>query len=312
MWHLRQIKSVLFIEVQLISMNVYTVCLCVCSGVGDMVPSLSEKTDTPTEKDREVGGNELMEQGQGEEEGTWLNGGNIEISGRGLSQCVTTLQATPNRLTNKSNLFRCPSSVPRSMSRHQLSRTSYYQGLESPAAVQWMQSQKKKPRTRQEIAANNSPALPEEVLKLQHRVRVLEKSLLNEQALSQEMHTALCQREREFHELEASYQQLQVMAEKANELSDVQDELETVTKELEKSKKNVQRLQREVEEQQTSQEKMTEEKTVEMSRLETENTHLKEVHTHTHTHTHKPLLCISCTCSCWRRQLLTSWNRNQI
>lgn len=43
--------------------------------------------------------------------------------------------------------------------------------------------------------------LPEELLKLQHKVRVLEKSLNSEQTLSQEMHTALCQREQEYCEL---------------------------------------------------------------------------------------------------------------
>ena len=43
--------------------------------------------------------------------------------------------------------------------------------------------------------------LPEELLKLQHKVRVLEKSLHSEQRLSQEMHAALCQREQEYCEL---------------------------------------------------------------------------------------------------------------
>ena len=43
--------------------------------------------------------------------------------------------------------------------------------------------------------------MPEELLKLQHKVRVLEKSLENEQKLSQELHTALCHREQEYREM---------------------------------------------------------------------------------------------------------------
>ena len=41
----------------------------------------------------------------------------------------------------------------------------------------------------------------EEVLKLRHQVRVLERSLQNEQKLSTEFHAELCQREKDYREL---------------------------------------------------------------------------------------------------------------
>ena len=51
------------------------------------------------------------------------------------------------------------------------------------------------------VFQSEAPALSEELLKLQHKVRVLERSLRNEQTLSQEMHSALCQREQEYRNL---------------------------------------------------------------------------------------------------------------
>lgn len=197
-----------------------------------------------------------------------------ECGGCGPNQCLdSTPLPTPNRLksSSRSNLFVCPSSIPRSVSRHRSSHTSYYQGLESPAAVQWMQAQRKP------VSHTQTTNSSEELLKLQHKVRVLEKSLQNEQTLSQEMHAALCQREQEYHDLEAGYQKAQLMAEKARELADVQDELQTVTKALEKSEKNIQRFQREVEEQLMCRDREMEQKMSEISHLETENTQLKEV-----------------------------------
>ena len=261
----------------------FGVCVCVllCAGVGDIVPTLSERNGAQPaveEEEEEEGGEkegkEDNEQGQGEEERGHTSG-HPETS-------ACTPQPTPSRpSSNRSSVFRCPSSVPRSVSHNHLGRPAYYQGLESPAAVQWMmQSQKKKKNGRTTVRrreASQSPVLPEEVLRLQHRVRVLEKSLLNEQSLSQEVHAALCQREREMRELEASHQRALVMAERTRELSDVQDELQMVNKELERSEKNVQRLRRELEEKQTIRDRTMEEKALEMNRLETENAQLKEV-----------------------------------
>ena len=214
--------------------------------------------------------NEVMEQGEGIDPQL-----NNDGAGCDLNEANSTPQPTPNRLnkpSSRSNLFKCPSSVPRSVSRHSTNRSSYYQGLESPAGVQWMQSQNKT-ASQQSQPSNAS----EELLKLQHKVRVLEKSLHNEQTLSQEMHTALCQREQEYRELEANLQKTLVMAEKANELADVRDELQTMTVALEKSQRNVQRYQREVEERHACHDREMEQKMTEISSLETENVHLKEV-----------------------------------
>ena len=229
-------------------------------GVGDVVPAFPERTEASTREEEDDGRMEHEEKSSDDE--------------AGCDGCDSTPQPTPNRLksSSRSNLFACPSSIPRSVSRRHISRTSaYYRGLESPAAVQWMQSQ------RRPVAQTPANGSSEELLRLQHKVRVLEKSLQNEQTLSQEMHAALCQREQEYRELESSHQKAQVMAEKARELSDVQDELETTTKALEKSQKSLQRFQREVEEQQMCRDRELEEKLSAISHLETENTQLKEV-----------------------------------
>jgi hypothetical protein len=246
------------------------------SGVGDVVPALSGTNSV----EREEGDNESINQGQEKGE----RGEATEINGCGPTSLVSTPQPTPNRLPKLSSIFALSSSVPRSVSRQHVSRSSYYEGLESPAAVQWMQSQKKRSSHLRRHGRSNGPSspepaeqLPEEVLKLQHRVRVLERSLLNEQTLSQEMHAALCQREREIHELEVERQKAQAMAERARELADVQDELQTAEKALEKSEKNAQRLQREAEEQRASQSQEIEQKMTEIGCLETESSQLKEL-----------------------------------
>ena len=235
-----------------------------------MVPAL---TDEGTAVEAEA--NEAMEEGEGEACG----GHQAECpsqSGCGSSASNSTPKSTPNRVAktpSRPNLFmHPPSSVPRSLSHHKM-RQSYYQGLDSPAAVQWMQSQRPVPRP----PMNDAPAPPEEVLKLQHKVRVLEKSLHNEQTLSQEMHTALCQREREYRDLEASYQKVQVMVDKAKELVDVQDELQVMTAALEKSDRSVQHLQREMEEERGRRDQEMEQRLSQISHLEAESTQLKEV-----------------------------------
>ena len=210
---------------------------------------------------------------EGEEEQETNDGGGAEL--------VSTPQPTPNRLSKPpscSNLFMCLSSVPRLTSRSRTNQaSSYYRGLESPAALQWM----KQPKPRGEGVGGGSTGLsedqPEEVLRLKHKVRVLERSLANEQNLSQEMHTALCQKDREIQELEDGLRKAQEMGEKARELADVQDELQTVAEALERSEKNVQRLQRESEEQRLSQVKELEKKVADIDRLMTENSQLKEV-----------------------------------
>ena len=252
-----------------------SVCIeCVCvAGVGDIVPALSGRA-TPEVREED----EPMEDPK------------PEISGCGQPDLVT-----PTRLKAPSSLSNLLSSVPRSASRrnHIVRSSTYYQGLESPAAVQWMQSQKKRPASRRVVGTattnavspgNHCEELPEEVLKLQHRVRVLERSLLNEQTLSQEMHATLCQKEREIHETRTSLHRVESLAEKARELGDVQDELQTVVKALDRSEKAVQRLQRETEEQRVNQEEEVEKDMSEINRLETENSQLKEVSSKSHTH----------------------------
>ena len=250
----------------------YRVCVCV-AGVGDIVPALSGRA-TPEVREED----EPMEDPK------------PEISGCGQPDLVT-----PTRLKAPSSLSNLLSSVPRSASHrnHVVRSSTYYQGLESPAAVQWMQSQKKRPASRRVVGTattnavspgNHGEELPEEVLKLQHRVRVLERSLLNEQTLSQEMHATLCQKEREIHEIRTSLQRAESLAGKARELGDVQDELQTVVKALDRSEKAVQRLQREMEEQRINQEEEVEKDMSEINRLETENSQLKEVNSKSHTH----------------------------
>ena len=237
-----------------------------------MVPALTEEETEGVPVEGEV--NEAMEEVEVEAT-TDHQAERLLQGGCGSGTSDSTPHPTPTRVTktpSRPNLFVHPSSIPRSLSRHKM-RQSYYQGLESPAAVQWMQSQR--PVTRPQTS--DAPALPEEVLKLQHKVRVLEKSLNNEQTLSQEMHAALCQREREYHDLEVSYQKAQGMADKAQELMDVQDELQVMTTALEKSDKSVQRLQREIEEQRTWWDKEIEQRESRISHLEAENTQLKEV-----------------------------------
>lgn len=111
-----------------------------------MVPALSERGGEMVrgeEEDRPLG-----REGKDEEGGN--GGGGVDLGcqveypppgGCGPVPCDSTPQPTPNRHRRPSNRFTCPSSIPRSLSRHKISRT-YYQGLESPAAVQWMQSQR--------------------------------------------------------------------------------------------------------------------------------------------------------------------------
>lgn len=118
-----------------------------CIGVGDVIPALSERTG---ELETEEESSEVVGETEGEQEACddpQLMGNQAECSilsgcGPGLSESTPT--PTPSRINksaHRSNLFVCPSSIPRSVSRHKMSR-SYYRGLESPAAVQWMQSQK--------------------------------------------------------------------------------------------------------------------------------------------------------------------------
>ena len=193
----------------------------------------------------------------------------------------STPQPTPNRLSkppSRAGLFACPSSLPRLASRHKIHQaSSYYNGLESPAALKWM----KNPVPRREGVANpstgNSADQLEEILRLKHRVRVLERSLANEQTLSQEMHAALCQKERETQELQGQLHKTRDAAERARELADVQDELQTVSEALERSEKCVLRLQREVEEQQQSQEEELGKREADSEHFKTENCQLKEV-----------------------------------
>ena len=248
--------------------------LIILLGVGDMVPALSGRTSPETEEEVD----EAMEEGQGEGAET------DEIGGCGQQELVSTPQPRPSRIGKQSScsgFFACSSSVSRLAGRHHLvtqNSASYYEGLESPAALRWM----KKPIARRNGGGmsgspGNTEEQPEEVLRLKHRVRVLEKSLLNEQTLSQEMHAALCQKEAELHEVEASLQKARAAAEKARELADVQDELQTAERALERSEKTVQRLQREAEEQRVGREQEMEQKTAENSRLESEIFQLKEV-----------------------------------
>ena len=233
------------------------------AGVGDVVPKLSGRTSPDMVED------EAME----DEEGVQTT----DAGGCGQAELVSTPQPTPNRLS-RTGLFACPSSVPRLVSRHRINQaSSYYRGLESPAALQWM----KQPIPRGDGArtdqTGNSEEQPEEVLRLKHKVRVLERSLANEQTLSQEMHAALCQKEREIQEMEERLAKTRDMAEKARELADVQDELQTMEEALERSGKSFLRLQRECEEQHTSQGQELGEKAAEIESLKTENSQLKEV-----------------------------------
>ena len=240
------------------------------AGVGDVVPKLSGRT-SPDMVEEEVG--EMME----EEEGVQTS----DAGGCGQAELVSTPQPTPNRLCkvpSRTGLFACPTSVPRLVSRHRINQaSSYYRGLESPAALRWMKQPIPRGDGARSGTTGNPEEQPEEVLRLKHKVRVLERSLANEQTLSQEMHAALCQKEREMQETEERLAKARDMAEKASELADVQDELQTMAEALERSEKSFLRLQRECEERRTSQGQELGEKAAEIERLKTENSQLKEV-----------------------------------
>ena len=124
----------------------YFNALHVYTGVGDVVPALSERGDEMVVGEEEnltlVG--EGNEQDCGKRDDGVDPGCQVEYpppGGCGPVPCDSTPQPTPSRHRRPSNRFICPTSIPRSLSRHKISRT-YYQGLESPAAVQWMQSQR--------------------------------------------------------------------------------------------------------------------------------------------------------------------------
>ena len=113
--------------------------MCILAGVGDVVPTLAGNSVEVSGGE----GSEEAEMGERDEESVFDSHStekqpewDVQV-GRGLAVADSTPQSTPSRLNKQPIQF----SVPRSISRHD-PRRSYYQGLESPAAVRWMKSQK--------------------------------------------------------------------------------------------------------------------------------------------------------------------------
>ena len=128
--------------------------MCTLAGVGDVVPTLAVNSEEVSGGE----GSEEAEMGERDEESVFDSHStekqpewDVQV-GRGLAVADSTPQSTPSRLNKQPIQF----SVPRSISRHD-PRRSYYQGLESPAAVRWMQSQK---TVRQENVRSHASARP--------------------------------------------------------------------------------------------------------------------------------------------------------